>query len=84
MSECLKARSAEQSFELLVSQPGIGDRGFALECFELLLLGARAGGCELVLEQFVDEHVHAADKEAGHRGNATNIFACSKTLFQGT
>ena len=73
--ECLKARSAEQPFELLVGEAGIGDGRFALERRELLLLGVIAGGFHLVLDQLVNQHIHAADEKARHRGDVADVFA---------
>src|SRR5205085_5643581 len=80
--ESRKALSAEQPFELLVGQAGIGNSRFALQRLELLLRGALTGSFDPVFEQFVDEHIHAADKKASHRSNAADVFASRKTLFQ--
>src|SRR5436309_5442235 len=81
--KCRKAWRTEQPFELLIDQASVGSGGFALQGFELLLFGALTGSFDPVLEQFVDKNIHAADKEAGHRGNAMNVLAFCTALFQG-
>src|SRR5579875_3983817 len=66
--ERFEARRAEDAFELLVDQAGVGDGRFPLQGFELLLLGGIAAGLDLFVQQFVNQGIDAADKEAGDGG----------------
>ena len=55
MFERLKARCTKDLCEIPVDQAGVGDGGFALQGFELLLFGTVPGGLDLIGESLVDK-----------------------------
>ena len=40
-----------------------------------MVVGVIAGGFHLVLDQLVNQHIHAADEKARHRGDVADVFA---------
>ena len=71
----LPARAVEQPLVALIGELGVGDGDLALERLEARFLVRIVGLRDLLVEQFVDRGVDAADEEARHAGDLRNVAA---------
>ena len=71
----LPARAVEQPLVALIGELGIGDGDLAFERIEARFLVRIVGLRDLLVEQFIDRGVDAADEKARHAGDLRNVAA---------
>ena len=79
----MPALTAKEAFEALIGQFGIGYGHFAEELLRSWRITTRARGPDAMPEQLINEHVGAAEEEAGHGRHIVDRLTIGQPPFQG-